>query len=158
NGNSTPLEAARAFGRAAAARLHDLPPFDLVHLHEWMTWLAPRATCPTVLSLGSVEATRRNGHEPSPLSREIERAERAAAQAAACILAPDWLRPKAAAVLGVEAERIRDFPMEGRMANEWECPLDFGRVKMDIGFGPLDRLLVFVGPLEHAAGPDILLE
>ncbi|MFO0927886.1 MAG: glycosyltransferase [Gemmataceae bacterium] len=44
------------------------------------------------------------------------------------------------------------------MPNEWERPLDFGQVKMRYGVGPLDRLLVFVGPLEHAAGVDILLE
>jgi glycogen(starch) synthase len=48
--------------------------------------------------------------------------------------------------------------MEGRMPNEWEAPLDVGRVKMDIGFGPLDRLLLFIGPLEHAAGVDLLVE
>jgi glycosyltransferase involved in cell wall biosynthesis len=154
----TPPEAARAFGRAAEARLADLPPFDLIHLHEWMTWLVPRTACPTVLSLGSIEATRRNGAEPSPLSLEIERAERAAAQAADCILTPEWLRARAAFALDVEAERLRAFPMEGRMPNEWEAPLDIGRVKMDIGFGPLDRLMLFVGPLEHAAGADLLVE
>ena len=48
--------------------------------------------------------------------------------------------------------------MEGRLANEWEAPLDVGDVKRTIGFGPLDRLIVFVGPLEHAAGVDLLLE
>jgi glycogen(starch) synthase len=48
--------------------------------------------------------------------------------------------------------------MEGRLPNEWEAPLDVGRVKMDHGIGPLDRLLLYIGPLEHAAGVDILLE
>jgi glycogen(starch) synthase len=48
--------------------------------------------------------------------------------------------------------------MEGRMPNEWEAALDCGQVKMGIGFGPLDRLLLFVGPLEHVAGVDLLLE
>ncbi len=154
----SPLELARSFGRAAEARLRDLPPFDLVHLHEWMTWLVPRTACPTVLSLGSVEATRRNGSEPTPLSLEVERAERAAAQAADCILTPDWLRDRAAFELDVEAGRVRAFPMEGRLPNEWERPLDFGRVKMDVGFGPLDRLMLYIGPLEHAAGVDLLIE
>jgi glycosyltransferase involved in cell wall biosynthesis len=85
-------------------------------------------------------------------------AERAAAQGADCVLTPDWLWPRAAAELGLEPDRLRSFPLEGRLPNEWECPLDLGRVKMDIGFGPFDRLLLFVGPLEHAAGPDLLLE
>jgi glycosyltransferase involved in cell wall biosynthesis len=48
--------------------------------------------------------------------------------------------------------------MEGRMPNEWEVPLDFGQVKMGIGVGPLDRLILFVGPLDHASGVDVLLE
>jgi glycosyltransferase involved in cell wall biosynthesis len=48
--------------------------------------------------------------------------------------------------------------MEGRLANEWECPLDYGEVKREIGVGPLDRLMFFIGPLEHAAGGDLIVE
>jgi glycogen(starch) synthase len=44
------------------------------------------------------------------------------------------------------------------MPNEWEAPLDFGKVKMGIGFGPLDRMAIFIGPLEHAAGVDLLID
>ena len=74
------------------------------------------------------------------------------------MLTPDWLRERAAAELGLDGGRVRPFPMEGRLANEWEAPLDYGHVKMEIGVGPLDRLLLFVGPLEHAAGVDLLVE
>jgi glycogen(starch) synthase len=108
--------------------------------------------------LTSVEATRRNGSAPSPLSLEIQQAERAVARGADCILTPEWLRQQAATELGVDGARVHAFPMEGRVPNEWECPLDPGRVKMDIGFGPVDRLLMFVGPLEYAAGVDLLVE
>jgi glycogen(starch) synthase len=111
-----------------------------------------------VLSLGSIEATRRNGAPPDDLSREIEKAEREAAHAADCTLTPDWLRERAAAELGIDAERVRAFPMEGRLPNEWERPLDYGQVKGEIGVGPLDQLILYVGPLEHAAGVDLLLE
>ncbi len=48
--------------------------------------------------------------------------------------------------------------MEGRPPNEWDCPLDYGEVKGQIGIGPLDRMLTFIGPLEHAAGVDLILE
>jgi glycosyltransferase involved in cell wall biosynthesis len=156
--NGCPLERARAFGRAAAERLGELPTPDLLHLHDWVAALGPRPECPAVLSLGSVEATRRNGSEPTPLSLAIEEAEREAARAAACLLTPDWLTERAAAELGLPGGRVVAFPMEGRAANEWECPLDFGAVKREINVGPVDRLLLFVGPLEHAAGVDILLE
>ncbi len=111
-----------------------------------------------LLSLSSVEATRRNGAAPTEVSLAIEDAERAAASAADFVLTPDWLRERAAAALGLDAGRVRSFPMEGRLPNEWEAPLDYGHAKMEIGVGPLDRLILFVGPLEHAAGVDLLVE
>jgi glycogen(starch) synthase len=153
-----PLGRARAFGRAAAARLRDLPPPDVTHLHDWMAALGPCPDGLTVLSLGSVEATRRNGTPPTPLSLAIAEAEREAAGAACCVLTPDWLKDRAARDLGLDGGRVVAFPMEGRLPNEWECPLDHGEVKREIGVGPIDRLLLFVGPLEHAAGVDVLLE
>jgi glycosyltransferase involved in cell wall biosynthesis len=157
--NGNPLESARHFARAAEDRLGKLGPFDLLHLHEWMTGWVPRPeNSPAVLSLASVEAMRRNGTPPGPLSLEIEATERAVASAARCVLTPDWLRDRAAAALGLDAERVCPFPMEGRMPNEWECALDYGWVKGEIGVGPLDRLLLFVGPLEHSAGVDLLVE
>jgi glycogen(starch) synthase len=157
--DGTALEQAVAFAQAAEKCLQQLPPFDLLHLHEWMTGMGPSAGArPTILSLGSIEATRRNGAAATALSREIEQAEREVARAADCVLTPDWLREKALTELGVDGDRVRAFPMEGRMPNEWECPLDYGQVKGEIGFGPLDRLVLFVGPLEHAAGVDLLLE
>ncbi len=48
--------------------------------------------------------------------------------------------------------------MEGRPPDEWEAPLDFGQIKMEVGIGPLDRMLLYVGPLEHAAGVDLMVE
>jgi glycogen(starch) synthase len=124
-----------------------------------MTGLAPwLGSRPTVLSLTSIETTRRNGAVPSDLSLEIQKTERELARAVGCVLTPDWLRDQAIGELGLDGIRAWAFPMEGRLANEWECPLDFGQVKKEIGVGPLDRLIVFVGPLEHAAGVDLLVE
>jgi glycosyltransferase involved in cell wall biosynthesis len=155
----TALDQARAFGQAAEKRLQGLPPFDLIHVHEWLAGAVPcRGARPAILSLSSIEVTRRNGTPPEELSLEIEKAERRVANAAACVLTPAWLRDRAVAELGIDDGRVRAFPMEGRMPNDWEAPLDFGQVKMGIGVGPLDRLLLFVGPLEHAAGVDLLLE
>jgi len=157
--DGTPLQVADAFGRAAEQKLRNLARFDLVHLHDWMTgrgsWVGD---APTVLSLSSIESTRCNGVPLDDLSRRIQLAEREVAEKADCILAPDWLRASAVAELRTDASRIHAFSMEGRLPNEWECPLDEGEVKMGIGFGPLDRLLLFLGPLEYAAGPDLILE
>ena len=155
-----PVERAAAFARAAESRMREFPPFDLYHLHEWMSALefARPEGRPAVLSVSSVEATRRNGGPADDLSLAVEGAERSAARGADFVLTPDWLRQRAAAELGLADERVRPFPMEGRLPNEWEAPLDYGHVKMEIGVGPLDRLLLFVGPVEHSAGVDLLVE
>jgi|SRR5579884_1291317 len=157
--NGSPLETAQRFARAVEAHLKKAPPFDLLHHHEWMTGLvATRLRRPRVLSLTSLETTRRNGTPATPLSRAIEEAERSIARTVPCVLTPEWLRERAISDLDVDGERVRSFPMEGRMANEWESPLDYGQVKGEIGVGPLDRLILFVGPLEHSAGVDLLVE
>jgi glycosyltransferase involved in cell wall biosynthesis len=153
------LELAHSFARNVQARLSVMPPFDLIHLHEWMTgvggWVGQR---PTILSLGSIEATRRNDQEADAESLQIEKAEKEVARASGIVLTPPWLRDRAVAELGLDSGRVHAFAMEGRLPNEWEAPIDIGQVKMGYGIGPLDRLLLFIGPLEHAAGVDILLE
>lgn len=100
----------------------------------------------------------RNGTPPTSLSRAIEKIERHVAQMADSLLVPGWLRENAAKHLGVANETVHAFTMDGRLANQWDCPLDFGAVKREIHFGPMDRLVLFIGPLEYAAGPDLLLE
>jgi glycosyltransferase involved in cell wall biosynthesis len=158
-GGSTPLAVAKAFARAAEDRLEEMPPFDLIHLHEWMTglgtWVGHR---PAVLSLCSIEATRRAGGPGDEMSQKIEKIERQIARSVGCVLTPGWLRDRAVAELGLESGRVHPFAMEGRLPNEWEAPLDVGHIKMGFGIGPLDRVVLFVGPLEHAAGVDVLLE
>ena len=115
-----------------------------------MTGLArPRGRRPRVLSLSSLEATRRNGDAAQPACRRaIEEAERAMAPRRR-LRADARLAARAGlAELGLDGVRVHAFPMEGRLPNEWECPLDFGQVKREIGVGPLDRL----HPVRRAAG------
>jgi glycosyltransferase involved in cell wall biosynthesis len=155
--DGSPMEIAARFGQEAENCLGELPPFDAVHLHDWMAGLVP-AAAPRILSLTSIEASRRQNGSLTDLSNAIEQAEREVAQKAALVLTPAWLREQAIHSLALDGTRVRAFPMEGRMPNEWEVPLDFGQVKMGIGFGPLDRLILCVGPLDHAAGVDVLLD
>jgi glycosyltransferase involved in cell wall biosynthesis len=151
-------EQAQAFGRAAHRRLQECGPFDLVHRHEWMTGLGPRPCPCVVLSLSSIEATRRGGLAVARNSAIIEEAEGAAARAADRVLTPHWLRDRAARQLNLNLELVAAFALEGRNADEWEGPLDAGQVKIGIGIGPFDRILLYVGPLEYAAGVDLLVE
>ncbi|MEE8450778.1 MAG: glycosyltransferase [Thermoguttaceae bacterium] len=155
----SPLEIAEVFGYAAESCRERFSQFDLIHLHEWMTGRVRVAdNVPTVLSLTSIETTRCNGVWPDSMSQKIRAAEREIAGRADCILTPDWLCSKALGEFHLEAARIHAFSMEGRLPNEWDCPLDYGEVKREIDVGPMDRLLMFVGPLEHAAGVDLILE
>jgi glycosyltransferase involved in cell wall biosynthesis len=157
--NGDPLGFAAAFARAAEARMRDLPPIDLLHVHEWLVGLLPfEAARATALSLTSLETMRRNGCPVTPMSQRIQQAERDVAQRAGCLLTPDWLRDRAVVEFHLDAGRVHAFPMEARMPNEWECPLDTGKVKMEVGIGPLDRMVLFIGPLEHGAGPDLLID
>jgi glycosyltransferase involved in cell wall biosynthesis len=156
---ATCLDAAREFARSAAQSLDGFPPFDLINLHEWMTgyagWYGAR---PTVVAFGSIEAARRGGAPPTEESQQIEQVERELAQAARCLLVPHGLWSRAVEELGPDRARVHGFSMEGRPPDEWEVPLDFGQAKMEVGIGPLDRMLLYVGPLEHAAGVDLLVE
>jgi glycosyltransferase involved in cell wall biosynthesis len=155
----SPLEQARAFAAEARRRLDELPPFDLLHSHEWMTGLvAAEDDRPAVLSLSSLETTRRNGHPPDELSQAIQEAERRLARSVRCVLTPVWLRERAVSELGLNKDTVHAFGLEGRLPNEWEGPLDVGHVKRGVGFGPLDRMLLYIGALEHAAGVDLLVE
>jgi glycogen synthase len=153
------VEKALSFARSAEEKLREMPSFDLYHMHEWMTGLAPWAgSRPTVVSLTSIESSRLNGAVPGEQSLEIMNLERELAHSVECILTPDWLRSRAIHEFGIDGSIVHAFPMEARLPDEWECPLDFGDAKRSIGFGPLDQMLLFIGPLEHAAGVDILLE
>jgi glycosyltransferase involved in cell wall biosynthesis len=152
-------EIAEAFRIAAEQRLKELPPCDIVHAHEWLAGAGLEMTdCAKICSLTSIETTRRNGTEANAQSTAIEEAERKVATKADVVLVPGWLRDQAIRELRIDAAHVHGFAMEGRLPNEWECSLDFGQVKKDIGLGPMDRLVVFIGPLDYAAGPDLILD
>lgn len=156
---SSPVEAAWAFARAVEQAVAGQPPFDLAHIHEWGSGLAPSCGArATILSVTSTERVRRNGGPPSEVSLEVEKLEREVAAIADCVLAPDWLVAQAAADLNVPGTRVHEFPMHGRAVDVWDCPLDEGAIKRDLGLGVFDRMLTFVGPLEWGAGVDLLIE
>jgi glycogen synthase len=155
----TPLDVANEFRTLAEQRLAELPPFDVIHIHEWLAGAGlPNVDAARICSFTSLETTRRNGAKADALSLGIEEAERQVANSADVVLVPGWLHETAVKELRIDRAHVRDFAMEGRLPNEWDCQLDYGQVKREIGFGPMDRLFLFIGPLEHAAGPDLLIE
>ena len=157
--SALPTDTALNFAKAAEASVNALPAFDLFHIHDWMAGLAPWiGTRPTILSLTSTEKARLNGAEPTPLSVEISKIEHELMQVVECVLTPDWLREKLIAEFGADGNRVRAFPVEGRMLNEWDRPLDLGAVKSEFGVPGGAKLLLYVGPLEHHAGVDLLVE
>lgn len=153
------VEAALGFARALEARLAGQARFDCFHVQEWMTGLVPwLSTRPATVAFSSIESLRRNGGAPDELSREIERLESEVARAAECLMLPPWLHERAVAVLGLDETRVHAFPLQGRPMDEWELPFDAGKAKSDIGLAPGDRMLTFVGALEWAGGPDLIVE
>lgn len=157
--DGSPIDRARSFAAAVESRLAEMPPFDLFHVHEWMAGLITlKVSRPTVFSLTSVEAVRCNGSAPGGLFLPIRQTEREIAGTAGLIIVPDYLHERAIPELDVEADRVHMFPMEARLPDEWDTPMDVGHVKMEAGFGPLDRMVLFIGPLEHSAGVDLLIE
>ena len=156
---AAPVKQATRFATGVEKKLATLPHFDLFHVHEWIAGKAPWITRrPAILSVTSLELTRRNGGEATPLSLEIEQVEREILQAFKVVLMPEYLRAKAIDACKLPGAPLVSFPIQGRLPNEWETPLDVGKVKQELGFGPIDRVLLFVGPLEHGAGPDLLIE
>lgn len=161
--SADPLETAARFATVTQSVL-ERQSFDLLHFHEWMSAqvlsqnpnsVAGRAT---VLSLASLEITRLNGAPATPLSQAITASENQSAANAGLILVPDWLRSRAINEAGFDSGKLAAFPLEGRVASEWDDPIDEGKVKMEMGFGPLDRVLIYIGPLEHESGVDILFD
>jgi len=157
--SADPLETAARFATAAQSVL-ETNNYDLLHCHEWMSaqFLNASVSQPTVLSLASLEETRLNGAPPTPLSTAITASENKSAAQAGLILVPDWLRPRAISEAGFDASKLAAFPLEGRVSSEWDEPLDEGKVKIEMGFGPLDRVLIYIGPLEHESGVDLLFD
>jgi len=156
---SEPVEMALGFVHAVESSLTDLPRFDFFHLSEWLTGLVPWiAMRPTVLSLTSTESVRCGGVVSSQASHEIQKIEREIVTTMECILTPRWLRETVIAEYGVAAGRVHAFPLDGALAREWDAPLEEAAVKQELGLAPEDRLLLFIGPLEAPAGPDLLLD
>src|SRR5262249_34891338 len=112
---------------------------------------------PSVFSLTSVEAMR-SADRSGNLFTAIQQAEQRVALAAGCIVVPAWVRDQMVRELGVDEKRVHAFPMEARLPSGWQAPLDCREVRRGLGLGPCARLLLFIGPLEHAAGPDLLVE
>ncbi|HEY3320776.1 MAG TPA: glycosyltransferase [Planctomycetota bacterium] len=157
--DGSPVEVALRFSRAVQQCLAKLPAFDLIHLHEWQTGMASwLGTRPAVVSLSSIEASRLNGTPAAGISLEIQKAERELLKAAECVLAPAWLRERISAEYGVDQARVREIALDGRVPNEWERPLDAAAARKEFGFEPNARVLSFIGPLEYAAGADLLVE
>jgi glycosyltransferase involved in cell wall biosynthesis len=154
-----PLELSQAFGQAARARLDSLGRFELRHAHEWMAGGALGAKgVPRLLSLSSTEAIRAGTSPLTELSQRIQRAEQTMAGGADCVFVPDRIHSHACSHLGFDEDHVIAFPLEGRFLDEWERPLDLGQVKHGLGLGPLDRVFLFVGPIEWGAGPDLMVE
>jgi glycosyltransferase involved in cell wall biosynthesis len=164
-GTGSLLDEAHDFSRRAVAALEQdwgLEGTRAVVLgHEWSTVPAllearSRLGMGCLLSLSSLE--RQRSDMRSELNRRIEEIEKQGLERASAILVSDpATAEKAKAVLpGCQARMVwyrRSFPVE-----ELATGLDPGKVKARYQVGPIDPTLVFVGELDEAHGPDLIMK
>ncbi len=153
------INAARAYARHLDALLPTLPAMHVFHMQEWMTSLAASLQDhPKVLAITSTEPLRRRDAPPNDESLAIEEAERAALQNAPCVILPKELWTRAASDYPAVQERMRVFPMHGSGPDAPGAATHSESARSKIGVSAGDRLVVFIGPLEHASGPDLVVE
>ena len=109
----------------------------------------------TVLSITSLESQRSD--MSSELSRAIERVEHDGLQSVQrAIVSDQSVADGAVSLVGDCAFKLRHarqtFPMEAFVSN-----LDPGEVKARYQIGPVDPIVLFIGDMNHAHGPDILV-
>ena len=138
-------------------------PFDIVHAHDWlaanaMIWIKQGRQRRTVLTIHSTEYARCGNAFPGGRSVRVRAQERAGTYWADRVIAvshatrreimwmygvPDW---KASVVYN------------GVSIHRFDAEVDPGGIKMSLGIGPMDPMVLFAGRLEWQKGPDLLVE
>ena len=156
--NGSPLETAQAFARAVESHLQDAGPPSICSIitsgrPAWRRPAGPSAH--TVADFIGGDATQWNASHRSVAGHP--RVRSSIARGVRCVLTPDG---SASGPYRVGHGRRGDppFPDGGPARQRMGMPARYGQVKGEIGVGPLDRLILYIGPLEHSAGVDLLVE
>ncbi|NMC61603.1 MAG: glycosyltransferase family 4 protein [SAR324 cluster bacterium] len=138
-------------------------PFDIVHAHDWMCAKALVQAkndrhSNTVITIHSTEFGRCGNRHVGGYSDRISAIEAEGIYCADRVII-------VSGVLAEEVKRIYKVPnsklktiYNGIHCRRFDTPTDPGHVRRQIGVGPMDPTILFVGRLEYQKGPDLLLE
>ncbi len=158
------LSTATQFGeRVRDGLLRDVAGRGEVHVlaHEWqaipaMLALPAAAVSRRVLSLQSLETQRSDMSTHSSL--EIKRIEREGILGAQAIVVRDGDAALHAEQLAPSVRDHLHYARQPFPAHEFQSSLDPGEVKARYAIGPVDPTVLYIGDMNHAHGPDLLIK
>ena len=147
--------------QAAFARVLGTGAVDAVALGlEWTSipaLLAVRSQCVgSVLSLHSLE--RQRSDMRSELSQKIHAIEMQGLREADCLLAQQLETVEVVRKWAPESFKRVVTARHAFPVDQFRCTLDQGEIKKRIQVGPVDPLVLFIGPLDERHGPDLLVK
>lgn len=159
-----PLEIARGFAAGVEPILHKEASSAQGRLgvlaYEWQSipalMLSRGDQVKRVLSLQSLETQRSD--MTSRMSLEIKQIERNGLSAAQVVILHDGETVAHAEQLAPGARARVHFARSPFPAEEYESRLDPGEVKARYAIGPVDPTVLYIGDMNHAHGPDILIK
>lgn len=150
------------FAKRAGALLHEVGPFDIVHVHDWLVLPAGAEAkhffgCKMVSTLHSLEYKRAGGVN-SPEGHMIESFEWwITFESSVVIVCSNAMRSDARWKYNIPDEKIWVIP-NGINPNKYIVPRpDRNAIRAKFGVNPPESLVLFVGRLTHQKGCEFLI-
>jgi glycosyltransferase involved in cell wall biosynthesis len=137
--------------------------FDVVHCHDWLTapageWAKKGRGRRFVLTMHSTDYGRNGNNFYEGRCRQIRDLEwRGCYEAAKIITVSAALREEMTWIYQVPREKMSVI-YNGVSYHHFDGPVDAGPLKMQIGIGPWEPMVLFSGRMTQQKGPDILME
>lgn len=150
------------FAKRAAFLSREYGPCDIVHAHDWLVLPASSETkhflgCTMVCTLHSLEY-KRSGGVNSPEGYMIESFEWwLTYESSLVIVCSDSMKSDTKLKYSVPEDKLVVIPIGVDPAKFQRSGLDRGRVRAELGIGPLQKFALFVGRLTHQKGCEYLI-
>jgi len=137
--------------------------FDVVHCHDWLTapageWAKKGRGRRFVLTMHSTDYGRNGNNFYEGRCRQVRDLEwRGCFEAVKIVTVSAALRDELAWIYQVPREKTTVI-YNGVSYHHFDGPFDPGPLKMQIGIGPWEPMVLFSGRMTQQKGPDILME